>query len=81
MTHRIQFGLDDDDYALAVAHSADRHIPIADLARSALMSSVKRDAGRGGLMAEIDRIVRVRVADALAGRAASAEAHETETPE
>lgn len=63
----------DEEYALLCGYAADHGRDPAEIVRSAVLSTIKREAGRSGLLAEIDRIVGRRVSDALAGRSASAE--------
>ena len=72
---RVQFTLTGDNEMLADGYEADRNIPLHDLARSALLSAIKREVGRGGLLAATREIVRREVADALAGHRASAQGH------
>jgi hypothetical protein len=55
---RVQFTLTGADELLAEGYEADRNIPLCDLARSALLSAIKREAGRSGLLDAVRQIVR-----------------------
>ena len=57
MSHRITFGLDDDNFALATAYASDRGLEVYQVARAMLLSEVKRHALRSGLLGEIESIV------------------------
>lgn len=67
MSRRITFGLSDANYALAAAYAADRHLGVYQIARSALMSEVKRAARRGCLLAELVRQLRPLLASDAQG--------------
>ena len=55
---RIQFEIADDEALLCEAWSHDKGIPLHDLARSALLSAVKRDLGRSHVLDAVRVIVR-----------------------
>ena len=65
MSHRITFGLDDANFALATAYAADRGLEVYEVARSMLIAEVKRHAHRSGLLSEIEKIIEQKVADRL----------------
>lgn len=70
---RLTVRLNEQDWALAHAYAEDRRVPLAILARSALMSAIKRDLSRSNVWAHLDKVIDQRLSDALAGRSASAE--------
>ena len=59
---RIQFTIEDDEALICEAWSRDRSIPIHDLARSALLSAVKRDIGKKHVLEAVRTIVREEMA-------------------
>ena len=59
--------LSDDNYRLAVAYAADRGLPLASIARSALMAEVKRHATRSGLLTAMHEMVKQMIAEHAAG--------------
>ena len=59
---RIQFKLDADETLLAEAYARDRGIPIHNLARSALLSALKRDLGRSHVVDAVRVIVQEELA-------------------
>ena len=58
---RVQFEIADDEALLCEAWSRDRGIPLHDLARSALLSAMKRDVGKGHLLDAVRVIVREEI--------------------